>query len=261
MRLSACIEMLFVKETDDFAERIRLAASAGFDAVEFWRWTNKDIGAIEAALGETGVDLAGIVAEPMIPLTDPSAHEPFLAGLADTLAVANRLRTRVLITQAGFEPQTRPRAEQRADLVTCLKRAADVLEGSGVVLALEPLNTRIDHHGYFLSSTREALDLVDELNRPEIRLTYDLYHSMVMGERTDDVLAGRVDRVAHVHVADHPGRNEPGSGRLPLADALAWLGWQGYRGGVGFEYRPTADTASSVIRARSMLNFSTWRDQ
>ena len=256
MHLSACIEMLFVKETDNSAERIRLAAGAGFDAVEFWRWTNKDLTAIERALAETSVTLAGIVAEPMIPLTDPASHPSFLAGLADTLAVAKRLGARVLITQAGFEASSRPRAEQRASLVYCLKRSADVLEGSGVQLALEPLNTRIDHPGYFLSSTVEGLDIIDEVSRPEIRLTYDIYHSMVMDERVEDVLAGRIDRVAHVHVADHPGRGEPGSGSLPLGAATAWLDAQGYAGTIGFEFRPTVDTVSVVSHARSALGLA-----
>ena len=62
MRLSACIEMLFGPEADDSAQRIRLARTEGFDLVEFWLWSNKDLDAIEAALAETGVMLAGIVA-------------------------------------------------------------------------------------------------------------------------------------------------------------------------------------------------------
>ena len=71
MKFSACIEWLFADEAPVFADRIRAAKDAGLDGVEFWRWTDKDLDAIEAALHETGLPLAGIVAEPMIPLTDP----------------------------------------------------------------------------------------------------------------------------------------------------------------------------------------------
>lgn len=253
MRYSACIEMLFVKESADPAERIRLAHAAGLDAFEFWHWRNKDLPAIEAAMHETGMTLAGIVAEPMLPLTDPAAHAPFFAGLADTIAVAQRLGTKLLIAQAGDELPDRPRAEQRAALVTALGGAADLLAGSGVRLALEPLNTRIDHAGYFLASTREGLDIVDEVCRPEIGLLYDLYHSMVMGERPQEALQGRVDRILHIHLADHPGRSEPGSGGLDLAGGVRYLLDNGYAGLAGLEYRPTGSTLASLDTARRTL--------
>jgi hydroxypyruvate isomerase len=68
----------------------------------------------------------------------------------------------------------------------------------------------------------------------------------VMGEDTATVLAGRVDRVAHVHLADAPGRHEPGSGSMDWQARVAWLEANGYRGRVGLEYRPTADTVSSL---------------
>eukprot|EP01132_Coremiostelium_polycephalum_P006283 gene6283-7828_t len=246
MKYSACIEWLFAPESPDFANRIRLARDAGLDAVEFWKWTEKDIPAVEKALAETKLALSSLVAEPMIPLTDPASHDAFLVGLRASAEMANRLGAKVLIAQAGDDLPGRTRAEQHLALVDCLTQAADVLAGTGVVLGLEPLNTLIDHKGYFLHSTVEGLDIIDEVNRPEIRIVYDIYHSLVMGEATADVLKSRIDRVAHVHIADHPGRNEPGSGTLELSKSLHWLFDNGYNGFVGLEYRPTADTQSSL---------------
>ncbi|MBN9136565.1 MULTISPECIES: TIM barrel protein [Phyllobacterium] len=246
MKYSACIEWLFAPESPDFANRIRLARDAGLDAVEFWKWTEKDIPAVEKALAETKLALSSLVAEPMIPLTDPASHDAFLVGLRASAEMANRLGAKVLIAQAGDDLPGRTRAEQHQALVDCLTQAADVLAGTGVVLGLEPLNTLIDHKGYFLHSTVEGLDIIDEVNRPEIRIVYDIYHSLVMGEATAEVLKDRIDRVAHVHIADHPGRNEPGSGTLELSKSLHWLFDNGYNGFVGLEYRPTADTQSSL---------------
>ncbi len=246
MKYSACIEWLFAPESPDFANRIRLARDAGLDAVEFWKWTEKDIPAVEKALAETKLALSSLVAEPMIPLTDPASHDAFLVGLRASAEMANRLGAKVLIAQAGDDLPGRTRAEQHQALVDCLTQAADVLAGTGVVLGLEPLNTLIDHKGYFLHSTVEGLDIIDEVNRPEIRIVYDIYHSLVMGEATAEVLKDRIDRVAHVHIADHPGRNEPGSGTLELSKSLRWLFDNGYNGFVGLEYRPTADTQSSL---------------
>ena len=78
MRYSACIEWLFAAEAPDFADRIRAAKAAGLDAVEFWQFSNKDLDAVNAALDETGLPLAGILCEPIAPLTNPEAHAGFL---------------------------------------------------------------------------------------------------------------------------------------------------------------------------------------
>ena len=199
MQLSACIEWLFADEADDIGARIHAAKAAGLDAVEFWLWRNKALDAIEMALKETGVSLSGFVAEPMIALTDPANHAAFLEGLKRSIEVAQRLGAKVLIAQAGDDLPGKTRAEQREALTSCLAASADVLKGSGIRLGVEPLNTLIDHQGYFLSSTAEALDIVDEVARPEIGIVYDLYHSLVMGEVPQEVASGRVDRIIHVH--------------------------------------------------------------
>lgn len=253
MQLSACIEWLFADEAEDVGDRIRRAKAAGMDAVEFWFWSKKDLDAIKTTLDETGLSLSGFVAEPMIALTDKANHAAFLAGLKRSVDIANRLGAKVLIAQAGNDLPGVPRADQRAALTACLAASADVLKGSGVRLGLEPLNTLIDHQGYFLPSTVEALDIVDDVGRPEIGIVYDLYHSLVMGEVPQDVLAGRVNRVIHVHVADHPGRNDPGTGSLDLRTPLAWLFANGYAGRVGLEYRPINGTTAGLERVRRAL--------
>jgi len=252
-RFSACIEMLFVPETDDFAQRIHLAKAAGFDLVEFWMWSNKDLDAVERALQDTGVKLAGIVAEPFAELTRTGDHDRFLAGLERSRDVALRLGTKVLICQSGPLLAGVDRARQHDALTIAMARSADVLKGSGVRLALEPLNDLVDHPGYYLTSTTEGLDICDAVNRPEIGITYDMYHSMVMGEDPEQVVAGRLERVFHIHIADHPGRNEPGSGSLPLKQKLAWLEGQGYVGAAGLEFRPTGSTADALRVMRGSL--------
>ncbi|MCR6671077.1 TIM barrel protein [Devosia ginsengisoli] len=253
MRLSACIEMLFVPETDDFAQRIRLAKAEGFEFVEFWLWSSKNLDAIKGALDETGVKLAGIVAEPFAELTRETDHDRFLAGLEKSRDVAIRLGAPVLICQSGPLLDGVDRARQHDALVTAMARSAEVLAGSGVKLGLEPLNDRVDHPGYYLTSSAEGFDIVDKVDRPEIGITYDLYHSMVMGEDPEVVAAGRLNRIVHVHVADHPGRNQPGSGYLPLKPKLDWLLGQGYAGAVGLEFKPTGTTADALRQMRGSL--------
>jgi len=245
-RYSACIELLFADETRSFPDRIRAAKAAGLDAVEFWAWSNKDLDAIRAALDETGLPLAGILCEPISRITDPQRHAAFLDGVRASLAVAQKLRAPVLIAQAGDDRHGIPREAQHAALVKVFRDAADILAGTGVTLAIEPLNDRVDHPGYYLTSTIEGLDIVDEVDRPEIRLLYDIYHSAVMGEHIEDVLDGRLDRVVHVHLADTQGRGEPGSGTMDWRNRLDWLADHGYTGLVGLEYKPTVATRASL---------------
>lgn len=245
-RYSACIEMLFKTEFPDVADRIRAAKAAGLDAIEFWQWSNKDLDAVKAALDETGLPLAGILCEPISQITDPEAHAMFLEGVRASLLAALKLGAPLMIAQAGDDRPGVPREAQHAALVKVLKEAAELLKGSGVVLALEPLNDRVDHPGYYLTSTVEGLDIIDEVDRPEIRLLYDIYHSAMVGEAIEEVLEGRVDRVAHVHLADTQGRGEPGSGTLDWKVRLDWLAEHGYDGLIGLEYRPTGSTVDSL---------------
>ena len=263
-RYSACIEWLFADAQTlpplpgspeanivqqmavSFPDRIRAAKAAGLDAIEFWHWSNKDLDAVKAALDETGLPIAGILCEPISKITDPEAHGAFLDGVRASLLAALKLGAPLMIAQAGDDRPGVPREAQHAALVKVLKDAADLLKGSGVIIALEPLNDRVDHPGYYLTSTIEGLDIIDEVDRPEIKLLYDIYHSAMMGEHTEDVLDGRLDRVAHVHLADTDGRGEPGSGRMDWQARLDWLADHGYTGFVGLEYRPTNGTIESL---------------
>ena len=122
MRYSACIEWLFADVAPDFPGRIRAAHAAGLEAVEFWHWRNKDLDGIAAALAETGLPLAAMVAEPMIALTDPANHDDFLAGLAESIAAAQRLGCPVLIAQTGDDLPGRSRlrrSRQAGALPSC----------------------------------------------------------------------------------------------------------------------------------------------
>jgi hydroxypyruvate isomerase len=253
MKLSACIEWLFADEAETFADRIRLAHRHGVEAVEFWRWTNKDVGSLEWALNETGIELASFVAEPMIALTDRANQAAFIEGLKRTIEVARRLGARTLIAQAGDDLAGKSREDQRAALTETLTRAGELLADSGVRLGVEPLNTLVDHVGYFLESTREGLDIAKDTGRPEIGIIYDIYHSAVMSEDTATVIGGDIDKVFHLHIADHPGRNEPGSGTIDLKARVDWLSAQGYSGALGLEYRPMQPSAQTIEQTRRLL--------
>ena len=232
---SACIEMLFTDESPDPAQRIRLAAAAGFRAVEFWLWSNKDLDAVQTALRATGLTVAGFVAEPMVSLNDPANHARFLAALPASVATAQALGAPFLYIQGGSTLPGVPVADQVQALVTVLTAAADLLHGTGVTLLLEPVS---DARDGFLTHAAQGLPIVAAVNRPEVRLLYDLYHATVAGEPLAPTVGDQIGLIGHVHVADHPGRGAPGTGTLTLDADLAWLRAQGYSGLFGMEYHP-----------------------
>ncbi len=261
MKLSGCIESLFEREYPAVEDRIRPSAEAGLDAVEFWLWHDKDLNKIERALDDTGVGLTLFSSEPRSPIVDPASHRAFLDGLRESVKVARRLNASALCVLAddrgvggGTEPRTdRTRAEQHAAVVEVLKQAAPMAADEGLKLLVEPLNTMLDHKGYFLDSTPEGLDIIEEVAHPAVLLLFDIYHSTMMGEGTAEVLGKRGHLVGHVHAADVPGRHEPGSGTIDWPATMAILDALGYAGAIGLEYWPTGSTIESLSVTRKSL--------
>jgi len=251
MKLSACIEWLFAEGDAPFPERVRRAHAAGLDAVEFWEWTNKDLAGIRAALRETGLPVAAILSEPTGRLTDRSTHAEFLEGIATSADVAAGLGNAALIVVSGDRLDGVPRAEQRAAIVDALRAAAPIARSRGIRIVLEPINLE-EAPANYLDSIGEGLDIVAEVNEPNVRLLADLYHAAVMDEDVLAVGRGRVGLIGHVHVADHPDRHEPGTGRVDWEARLRWLASEGYEGYVGFEYMPILDTAASLGPVRAI---------
>jgi hydroxypyruvate isomerase len=253
MRFSACIEWLFADEEADFAARIRASRAAGLDGVEFHLWRDKDLDAVQRALEETGVELVAIVNDPRRHLTKRETHEAFFADFAETLQVADRLNARGVIATIGPAPDDRPREEQRAAVVAAFTKAAALAEAAGRILFVEALNSVVDHPGFFLTSTTEALDIAEAVGRPNMKVLFDVYHSAMMGEDLRKVLSGRMHLVGHVQVADAPGRHEPGTGRIDWPGTMRLLRELGYDGPIGLEYRPQGSTAEALARTRVAL--------
>jgi hydroxypyruvate isomerase len=253
LELSACIEWLFGEEAK-FADRIVKAEKAGLGYVEFWTWRDKNLPEISAALEQTGVHVTSFLSEPEGRLVDPMTHDAFLAGVAESARAAQSLDCRGLIVLAGDTLSGVSRQSQRVAIVEALQNAAPIAARHDVTLLLEPLNTRVDHIGYFLDSTVEGLEIIEDVSTPNVKLLFDLYHSTVMGEKAEDVLRDRMDLVGHIHLADAPGRHEPGTGTIDWPATLSWLSTSGYRGRLGLEYMPSRGTSDSFSSVGMLLS-------
>jgi hydroxypyruvate isomerase len=233
---------------------LRRLAALGFRRFEFWDWRARNLTALAAAAASTGcspVAFSGNTFEE--PLVDPQAHGRALAHLRQSLEVAQRLGVRLLVVHVGY---TRPAVSRRAQWEAALqglRAAGELAAAAGVTLALEPLNSRVDHPGYFLDSLPEALRMLAEVDHPAVRLLLDIYHMRVMHDDLMQRLPQALPLVAHVHVADVPGRGEPGSGTIPwreVTDAL-WEG--GYEGAIGLECWPTGPVEAALRRSIQAL--------
>jgi|RhiMetdeSRZDD1v2_1073273.scaffolds.fasta_scaffold143935_2 hydroxypyruvate isomerase len=254
MELSPCLDLLF-GDGDPQAPletRIRRASAAGFRWAEMWGWSQRDLGAINEALDATGLRLNCLTIDPFVPLVDPGARMSLLESVRRSTQVAADLGCRFVVVLAG-DTTAEERSIQHQAIVDGLRQAGPLAEASGVNLLLENLNSRIDHVGHYLDSTTEALDIVEEVGHPSVRMLYDLYHSVTMGERPEVVLAGRFDLVAHVQIADVPGRHEPGSGTIHWPATIDWLRASEYTGRLGLEFIPSADTLPSVAYIRGLV--------
>lgn len=244
MYLSACIEWLFSKEYPDVTQRIYAAKRCGFSHVEFHLWRDKPLAEMATALEETQIKLSSFVVEPRRSLVDPAQHSEFLQALKESLITAQRLGSPPLVIASGFSRDGVTFSEQRTAMVNVLREAASLAEEAGIVLLLEPLNTRIDHPGMFLNDSRLGLDVVEEVGSPNLKLLLDVYHSTVMGETLVNILSGRMHLVGHVQIAQAPGRDEPcDSDWKDIIHALHVLG---YRGAIGLEYKPSQPIAESL---------------
>lgn len=252
--LSGCVEMLFAAEHPGLPARIRAAAAAGLDAVEFWRWREKDLAPIRAACAETGLPVSVFSVDPVARLVDPATHGAFLQGVRDSITTARSFGTKRLIALSGDTLPGVAVEAQRDAVIAALRAAAPIAADAGVTLLLEPLNTALDHVGYFLDRTTDGLDIIDEVGHPAVRLLFDAYHSAMMEEDAASVLAGRGDRIGYVHAADRPGRHQPGGGTMDWAALSATLDEAGYRGPIGLEFRPDGPTVPAIATARTALN-------
>jgi len=260
MKASVCIEMIFTEYP--FLERIGKAAEAGFDAIEFWNWDNKDLPAIKATADRAGIAIASFQSNLGGTLIHPDHRESFVAGIKESLAKAREMGAPclfLLTDELGEDRSVRyqfPELSEEAkyqSVLEGLKMLAPLAEEAGVTLVLEPLNIYVDHPGYFLHRSSVGFDLVRAVNSPNIKLLYDIYHMQVMEGDIIHTLTNNLDAIGHIHVADVPGRHEPGTGELNYANIFKALREAGYTGYVGFEFEPTVPSEEAVATSLALL--------
>jgi hydroxypyruvate isomerase len=243
MDFSPCLEIFY--KDKPFPERMRTIADLGFRWFEFWSSWNKDMDSILKAMKDTGLQLATFCTR-FVSLTDKSKRGAYVAGVREATEVAKRTGCEVIISQVGAALKDVSRAHQKESIVAGLKECVPILKSSGKTLMIEPLNTLYDHAGYFLTRSDEAMEIIEAVGSPHVRLIFDIYHQ----QASEGNLIGNIrrckDAISHVHIADCPGRHEIGTGEINYANVLAELQTLGYKGRAGIELFPLGDHTAAL---------------
>ncbi|MDK1386048.1 Hydroxypyruvate isomerase [Ensifer psoraleae] len=249
-RFAANLTMLFNEAP--FLDRFSLAAKAGFEGVEYLFPYEFEKMALRAALDRNG--LTQVLHN--LPAGDwacgergiailPDRIDEFRKGVASAIDYATALDCKQVNCLVGIAPDGVSDTILRTTLVANLRLAATELGKHGIRLLIEPIN-RFDIPGFYLNTVEQAASIIDEVGSDNLFVQYDLYHQ----QRTQGELIGTyrrfADRIAHVQLADNPGRNEPGTGEINYPHVFDALEAAGYDGWIGCEYKPLTTTAEGL---------------
>ncbi len=249
-RFSANLSMLF-KEVD-FLDRFGRAAQFGFKGVEFlfpYEWDKEKLQehlekhGLEMVLhnlpaGQWGAGERGLACL-------PERVNEFQEGVGIAIEYAVALKCPRLNCLAGIPPVTLSMEQHLETLTSNVWYAAEEARKAGITLLVEALNSQ-DVPGFCLSSTRHMLDLLKEVDHPNLYMQYDIYHMQIMEGNLTKTMTQNVERIGHMQLADVPGRHEPGTGEINFENLFRSIDGMGYKGWIGCEYNPTGTTEESL---------------
>jgi hydroxypyruvate isomerase len=247
-----CANLTMLYGEHDFLDRFAAAARDGFEGVEYlfpYAHPKEELaerlrrhGLVQVLHNLPAGDWAG--GERGVACL-PDRVDEFRAGVGKAIDYATALGCKQLNCLAGIAPEGAPAEEVRRTFVENVRFAAAELARAGVRLLIEPVNTR-DIPGFYLSRSAQASEIMAEVGSDNLYLQYDFYHTQVMEGDLVNTFRRLKDRIAHVQVADNPGRNEPGTGEINYPFVFAALDREGYAGWVGCEYKPAAATSAGL---------------
>ncbi len=242
-----------------FIQRFAEAAKVGFKGVEFlFPYAHSpdelaecaqknglevvlhNLPAGDFAGGERGVAL------------DPKRQGEFQEGVGQAVVYAKALGCKQLNCLVGLRDAALSEATMQKTLVDNLRFAAEILDTEGIRLLVEPLNSQDVPHFYLVHS-QDALDVFDAVGHPNVYLQYDIYHMQIIEGNLARTIQNHLPRIAHMQLADNPGRHEPGTGEIHYPRLFEMIDTMGYTGWIGCEYLPQKTTLASLTWAKPYL--------
>jgi hydroxypyruvate isomerase len=241
-----------------FEEKLQIAARAGIQSVELVdehvQWSDEQIRAMKRLVGSFGLSMDTIIATPSwksrpVSMVDPAQRGNFLKDVQQAIVFAKKLEIPQIILMSGDEIPGKTHEEQYASLLEGTKRAGDLAAKADLTLIVEPLNSKVNHKGFFLTTCVEGLKLVKEAANPHVKLLFDIYHEQVQLGNVISTLTEAAPHVAVFHIADAPGRHDPGTGEMDYTTIYKAIQKTGYGGYICMEYLPVAEPVASLTKA------------
>lgn len=247
-----CANLTMLFNEVDFLDRFEKAAKAGFKGVEYlfpYAWKKEQL--VEK-LGAFGLSQA----LHNLPAGDwnkgergiaclPGRETEFQEGVGKAIEYAKALKCPQVNCLAGLTPAGVPVDKVRKTLVANLRFAAAALEKEGIRLLVEALNDK-DVPGFYLVRTADVLALIKEVGHANVYVQYDVYHMQIMEGNLTKTIQANLDKIAHIQIADNPGRNEPGTGEINYPNLFKAIDAAGYKGWIGCEYKPAGKTEDGL---------------
>jgi len=241
-----------------FEEKLEIAARSGVQSVElvgeYADWTDADIARVKKLTRSFRLGMDVLIATPdwqkrPVSMVDPAQRDNFLADMRRAITVAHQLEITQILLMSGNAIAGRTHEEQYASLLEGCKRAGDLVAAANLTAIVEPLNSLVNHKGFFLTTCVEGAKLIRQVDNPHVRLLFDIYHEQVQEGNVIRTLSEAADIVAVFHVADNPGRNDPGTGEMNYQNIYKAIQKTGYSGYVAMEYLPLGDPVESLTKA------------
>jgi hydroxypyruvate isomerase len=243
-----------VYEKLPFDQRIEKVAEAGYHAVElvneYKNFTKEDYARFRAKKRELNltVDATSGISHS---LCDASQRQAFLDEVRAKLPVVEELECKKLIILSGDKVPGQSHQQMHDNCIESLKRAADIAAAKNVGILLENIDPE-ENPKYFLTSVSEGFEIVRSVGAPNVQFLYDFFHDQIAEGNLLAKLEKNIDLIGVVHIADVPGRHDPGTGEINYPNIFRKLGQLGFNGYVAMEFIPEGDTVAALRAAREM---------
>ncbi len=244
-----------VHPNSPFEQRLEAVAEAGYRAVElvreFDKWSDDDFRHANQKKRSLGIKFdatAGLWKG----IADPAAHDGFLTDLKAFFPVADKLECPAIIVLSGDRIEGLSHEAQHQACTETLKRAADLAAKQNVTLLLENIDPE-ENPKYFLTSVAEGFEIVRKVDHPHVKFLYDFYHEQIAEGNLIEKLEKNIAYVGLVHIADVPGRHQPGTGEINYANIFRKMAELHYDRYAAMEFVPSGDTVTALRSARELV--------
>jgi hydroxypyruvate isomerase len=244
------VMMWALNKQGTFEQNLERVAQAGYRHIqlvdEFKHWSDDDKRRILARMKTLGISvdaMAGMTTG----FANPTGSEAFLADLKALIPIAHQLQCKQIILLSG--KRIEGSSSQHEASIATLKQAAELLRAGNIVGVIEPID-RLENPTIYLDGVTEAFAMTNAVASPNIKVLYDLYHEQRGFGNLIEKLDQNIAEVGLIHVADVPGRHEPGTGEINYSNIYRKLAQLNYKGNIAMEFYPTGDVLKTLQRAR-----------